>query len=347
MEGWINPSTIADARPIFEWSDGSSYGVHCWLSVAAPSGGGVGCLFANLADQTGQFHVLTTGPGLIQSGHFQHIALSYNGSVAALYINGTKVAFQTLGSFVPRTSADLYLGFRPVSIGGGAFAGVLDEFTLYKRALSDSEIATIVGASSGGKCPPSTPPPTIFLQPSSVSVFPGGSVTFTVGASGTGPLSYQWFNNNSLIVGATGSTLALTVPNSQPPTVGGSYTVVVSNAGGSVISQPAVLTVVIPANTAPFFTSPLADQTIDEDKSITINLPIADLDSPVSDLIVAVASSNTSLLPLGNIVVLTGPSRAVSLTPGANLSGSVQVTVTVTDPQGLKASSTFTLTVNQ
>lgn len=84
--------------------------------------------------------------------------------------------------------------------------------------------------------------PAITAQPHSVSITAGQSVTLTVTASGTGPLSYQWYtgasgNTASPINGATGSSLTVS------PTVTTSYWVRVSNACGSVNSSTATITV--------------------------------------------------------------------------------------------------------
>jgi len=88
--------------------------------------------------------------------------------------------------------------------------------------------------------PASLAGPTISTQPASASVALGGSVTFFVVASGPGPLAYQWRKDGAAIAGATSATLALTgVAAGQT----GSYSVVVTNAGGSVTSDSASLTV--------------------------------------------------------------------------------------------------------
>src|SRR5207248_3007440 len=80
---------------------------------------------------------------------------------------------------------------------------------------------------------------TITTQPNSQSSTLGGSVTFTVAASGSAPLSYQWRKNGVVIGGQTSSTLTLSgLQNSD----GGSYDVLVSNLAGSVASNLAVLT---------------------------------------------------------------------------------------------------------
>lgn len=88
--------------------------------------------------------------------------------------------------------------------------------------------------------------PVITLQPQNRTNMAGTTATFSVTASGTEPLTYQWrFNgpnitNGPNISGATAATLVLT--NVQPADAG-RYDVVVSNPGGSATSQSAFLTV--------------------------------------------------------------------------------------------------------
>ncbi len=86
----------------------------------------------------------------------------------------------------------------------------------------------------------STSAPTITSHPSSQTVSVGANVTFSVTASGTPTLTYQWKKNGTNIGGATSSTLNLT--NVQT-TAAGNYTVAVTNTSGTVTSNIAVLTV--------------------------------------------------------------------------------------------------------
>lgn len=90
--------------------------------------------------------------------------------------------------------------------------------------------------------------PVISTQPSSVTVLSGGSASFSVTASGTEPLAYQWNFNTNPIAGATNSTFSLSnVTTGQA----GTYTVTVSNPFGSTTSTGATLTVNTPAPTPP------------------------------------------------------------------------------------------------
>ncbi len=94
---------------------------------------------------------------------------------------------------------------------------------------------------------PGTVAPTLTIQPLDRTIGVGNNTTFTVAATGTPPLSYQWRFNGAPISGATNSSLALnTVAASQA----GPYSAVVSNSGGSTPSRSAALTVVstAPAN---------------------------------------------------------------------------------------------------
>ena len=83
--------------------------------------------------------------------------------------------------------------------------------------------------------------PTIATQPNAATITEYGSYTFSVQATGTAPLSYQWKKDGQSLSGQTSATLALT---NIATTDAGSYLVTVSNAQGSVDSNPAQLTVV-------------------------------------------------------------------------------------------------------
>ena len=82
--------------------------------------------------------------------------------------------------------------------------------------------------------------PVIRTQPVSVTTKAGPEALLTVTASGTAPLSYQWWFNGALLTGATNYYLLLS--NVQPGNAG-SYTVVVTNMYGAVTSAPANLTI--------------------------------------------------------------------------------------------------------
>ncbi|GEM_PF-4089426 len=83
-------------------------------------------------------------------------------------------------------------------------------------------------------------PPSISVQPRSKTVFAGSEVELTVTASGDGPVSYQWWFNDTALAGATNSTLHFA---SAVLTMSGPYRVQVTNPHGSATSATAKLTV--------------------------------------------------------------------------------------------------------
>ena len=94
-----------------------------------------------------------------------------------------------------------------------------------------------------GTTPPPCTAPTITAQPQSKTIQQGQSATLSVTATGTTPLSYQWYigssgNTSNPISGATGPSTTVTLANN--------YWVRVSNACGSVNSATATVTVTQP-----------------------------------------------------------------------------------------------------
>jgi alpha-tubulin suppressor-like RCC1 family protein len=85
--------------------------------------------------------------------------------------------------------------------------------------------------------------PSITTQPASQAVILASNVTFQVAASGAQPLGYQWRLNEAGLEGAVNATLTLTNVEAAQA---GSYSVLVYNEYGSVVSADAILTVLDP-----------------------------------------------------------------------------------------------------
>jgi hypothetical protein len=100
--------------------------------------------------------------------------------------------------------------------------------------------------------------PAVVSQPANQSVTVGQTATFSVTATGTGPLAYQWYDNGVAITGATSSTY--TTPPTTLGNSGSVFTVTVTNLAGTVTSMGATLTVtsippvaksLVPSNATP------------------------------------------------------------------------------------------------
>ena len=352
VEAWINPTTTEVQMPIIEYENalgtfnGSDVGVHFYISVPG-EGTGPGGFYANLQDTAGNGHFITSPAGLVAAGVWQHVALTYDQTSgnATVYLNGVMVAQASLGSFTPQTSfPNLLIGAR-TTFGSAAnpsdkFSGRLDDLSIYDRALAPTEIAAIYNASSAGKCDAPVAP-TIVQQPQDTVVLAGTPATFNVAAAGSAPLAYQWFANAAALSGETNSTLTLN--NIVYPMTGNLYSVTITNAGGSVHSRDAVLTVI---NTPPQISNP-GSQIVDY-IAPPLGLPftVSDAESSADNLQIYVDSSNTNLVPNAQIVVSgTGTNRIVTPTAITNLVGSTTITLTVVDEGGLSNQVSFGFTV--
>ena len=278
FEGWIYLTTLDHEQLIFEFEsnlgtfNGNDTGINCAVHPDRP-----GALYSNLVGTDRTSHELISPLNEIVPNVWQHIAITYDkaSGMAALYLNGVPITVANFGSFTPETSlSHLVMGarttFNSVSNPGDAVSGMMDELSFYSRALSPAEIMAIYNAGSAGKCPPGPVAPAITSQPVSETVTVGGTAIFSVTATGTAPLSYQWYFDNLPLPGATNSTLVL--PNAQvakgigpiqswnqhlnnPSSAGpgknsylnegraGNYWVMISNAAGSTNSATAALTV--------------------------------------------------------------------------------------------------------
>jgi uncharacterized RmlC-like cupin family protein len=101
----------------------------------------------------------------------------------------------------------------------------------------------------------------ITAQPQSQQALTGQSVSFTVAASGTAPILYQWRLNGTAIPGATDFTY--TIP-SVAHSDAGSYTVVVDNAANQPITSAAAVLTVQDSPVAPTILAQTQDLTLVE-----------------------------------------------------------------------------------
>lgn len=138
------------------------------------------------------------GASVINDGQFHHAALTFqSGGAASLYIDGNLADTGTAPSFS--------FGSNPIRLGRlldnywNAYNGLIDEFSIYSRALSPAEIAAIYNAGQNGKCKPTAtaPPPNQVMwlagdgNPNDVSGngndgSPQGGTGYSVGKVGQG-----------------------------------------------------------------------------------------------------------------------------------------------------------------
>lgn len=208
-------------------------------------------------------------PGLGPDGTWHYLVATYDGGTMTLYVDGTAAATAAGPATGPAVTS------IPMSIGAGRsgvtpiydqpFTGSMDEVAVYNYALSSAQVLTHALAGFG-----SNTRPYFTAQPQSVTNYVTYAETFTVNASGTPPLSYQWYKNGSPlsdggnISGSTTRALSID-PLDTPDT--GNYFCAVSNTVGGTNSATAHLTVLTAPTTPPAIAGLVLHLTFDNNLS--------------------------------------------------------------------------------
>jgi autotransporter-associated beta strand protein len=181
-------------------------------------------------------------------------ALTLNaGSKAVLELTKTN-SILTNDMFVVTSSLTLAGALTVTNIGTNALA-LGDSFTLFRAgsvsgnfssktlpALATNLVWDATQLASSGVIKVASIP-VITNQPQSQVANPGNPVSFTVGATGTGMLAYQWLLNGTSIAGAVTNIYSIA---SAAPASAGSYVVIITNNFGAVTSSVAQLVVNLP-----------------------------------------------------------------------------------------------------
>ena len=205
-------------------------------ATTVPSGG-------TLAPGDGNIGTLTVSNSLtLNAGAVTVMGVSKNGGVAS---NGKAVVAGALA----------YAGTLTVTNVGTNALAAGDSFQLFTAASHSGGFSTVTlpalaagllwntnSLISGGLLAV-VAPPAITNQPATAVVNAGATAGFSVGATGSPTLAYQWQINGTNLPGATLASLTLT--NVQL-TNAGNYTVTVTNSYGAVTSSIASLTVHVP-----------------------------------------------------------------------------------------------------
>ncbi len=232
------------------------------------------------------------------------VSLSSNNSAASVPSSVTVPAGATSVTFPVRTSA--VAASTPVNISA-SYGGVTLTATL---TVNPAPVA-----------------PSITAQPVSQTVTAGQTATFSVTASGTAPLRYQWQRNGGAIGNATSPSY--TTPATSTSDNGAQFTVVVTNSAGSVTSTAASLTVTPPP--LPTVSSLTLDPTSvtgglqSSRGTVTLSGP-----APAGGAIVTLSSSNGAARVPPSMTVPAGATSAtftvdtsfVLVTTSANISAS-------------------------
>jgi hypothetical protein len=257
----------------------------------------------------------------VDSGVNVTLSVTATGSPAPSYqwyFNGSPISGQTsssisLGSVVPSSSG-----------------------TYTVSATNSSGSVTSSGATLAVS---SVTAPSIATQPLSQGVAPGAGATFTVSATGTGPLTYQWSFNNTPIAGAVSDSFSVVGAQASSS---GSYTVTVSGPDTSVVSQGAVLTVAGSSGAPSIGTQP-QPQVIQAGSTVTFSVTSGG--SITTSSVAARISGATTYQWLRNNVAINGASEPTLLLRNATAADDGSYSCLLTNSSGATLSGSADLTV--
>jgi hypothetical protein len=205
--------------------------------------------------------------------------------------------------------------------------GLSDTGTQYSVVVSNPA-GSVTSASAVVSVNPA--PVALTAQPAAVTTSEGQSATFSVVATGSLPISYQWLLNGTDIPSATSaiySTPALGIGNS-----GGAYSVRVSNVAGPVVSSGALLTVTALPHPPVINAAPTA-QTVVEGQAATFSV------AATGDPVLAYQWLR------GGVVIAGATASSYTLSPSTLADNAAQFSVRITNPVANVTSAAVGLTV--
>ena len=153
IELWANfdapgGGTISHPGDIFIGNDEGPFVVNKWFF--ALGGGLLHFTVFNELDPPSNFF-LVRAPFSPTMGRWYHLGVTKRGTLFTIYVDGIPVGSEISTSSVANPDAPLLIGQSNEPFGG-FMNGLLDEVTIYNRALTQAELQSIFNAGSGGKC---------------------------------------------------------------------------------------------------------------------------------------------------------------------------------------------------
>ena len=148
LEAWVSPSAVSSAwRDVIVKGDDDYY----LMATSAPSSFPVG------AGIFGGVKARAFGTSVLALNTWTHLAVTYDGAMLRLYVNGVLVASTAKTGAIASSANPLQFGGD--AIYGQYFAGKIDEVRVYNVALSAAQVQTDMNTAIGGGAPPDTSPP--------------------------------------------------------------------------------------------------------------------------------------------------------------------------------------------
>ncbi len=359
FEGWVFPTLLDGAVEFILNKEDQPFTTYQYEWGIAGAGGTIpaGTLVFALNGLNGlpnEFGGFINGGGTAPLNTWTHVALSFDGATLKSYLNG-RVARTLTG-----LSGNLVTSTGPLKIGSRSdtlinqlpanrFNGLIDELSLYTRALSEQELLAIYNAGTAGKC-------TMFVN-TTPALTPGAALTQQRGNSGALAILGTVADTETAV-----GDLTVTVANAPEGLSFGKLTNMNGTISGTVavacdvalganqvtlrvsdgeLSGTATFTVNVTANTPPVFGAYPPPVPLAAGASVTVAPTAAPTDNG------ALASVVASVAGAFNGSVSVNPTTGVVTLSNVRPAGIFTATLTATDNCGAAATASFNFTVNK
>jgi hypothetical protein len=208
IELWLKTDQMTS-----DWTGIVAKGNSAWALQATP---GANTVDFNVSLGAGDL----SGSRSINDDQWHHVAGVYDGTNMFLYVDGTLDVSMPATGLIPQNSDPLAIGANvqayvpPCGCNepGYFFNGLIDEVSIYNRALTAQEIQAIYAAGSGGKCNVPMPPVIFAFSPISGAV--GTNVTISgTNFSPVAASNIVYFGAvQAQVTAASATNLVVTVP---------------------------------------------------------------------------------------------------------------------------------------
>jgi fibronectin type 3 domain-containing protein len=180
LEAWVRPTTVTDWHTVLlkEQPSQLAYALYGSTDARTPAG-----------------HVYPSGAGgdrwargssALAVNTWAHLAFTWDGATARLYVNGTQTASTAIAGTAVTSSSPLRIGGN--TIWGEWYSGLIDEVRIYNRALTAAEVGTDMNAPVG---PQDTQAPTAPTNLTATGSLTSAQLNWTASTDDTGVVRYN------------------------------------------------------------------------------------------------------------------------------------------------------------